>query len=125
MSGVSPHPEFPAITLYAARSLCRLKSPVVLSGKKFLSTKFDRGARRVKRRHKSLSLNRERFGHASTEEASGCSRGVVPEKTVRKTIAEHSMCIGCWLNECKLGHASTEEASVFLGSCQKKKQKTV
>ena len=34
--------------LYAARSSCRLKSPVALSGKKFLSTKVARGARRVK-----------------------------------------------------------------------------
>ena len=35
----------------------------------------------LKRRRKSLSLNRERFGHASTEEASVCSRGVVPKNT--------------------------------------------
>ena len=34
----------------------------------------------LKRRRKSLSLNRERFGHASTEEASVCSQGVVPKK---------------------------------------------
>ena len=31
-----------------SRSSCRLKSPVVLSGKNFLSTKVTRGARRVK-----------------------------------------------------------------------------
>ena len=30
-----------------SRSLCRLKSPLALSGKKFLSTKVARGARRV------------------------------------------------------------------------------
>ena len=35
----------------------------------------------LKRRRRSLSLNRERFGHASTEEASVCSRGVVPKNT--------------------------------------------
>ena len=34
----------------------------------------------LKRRRKSLPLNRERFGHASTEEASMCSR-VVPKNT--------------------------------------------
>ena len=33
--------------LYAARSSCRLKSPVALSGKKILSTKVARGAQRV------------------------------------------------------------------------------
>ena len=33
--------------LYAARSLCRLKSLVALSGKTFLSTKVARGAQRV------------------------------------------------------------------------------
>ena len=35
----------------------------------------------LKQRRKCLSLNRERFGHTSTEKASVCSGGVVPKNT--------------------------------------------
>ena len=40
-----------------SRSSCRLKSPVALSGKKFLSTKVARGARRVKIDLKHLNIS--------------------------------------------------------------------
>ena len=43
--------------LYAASSSCRLKSPLALSGKNFLSTKVTRGARRDKKlRHQEMCL---------------------------------------------------------------------
>ena len=50
----------------------------------------------LKRRHKSLSLNRERFGHVSTEEAIGCSRGVVPKNSEKNDCCVLNV-LGCWL----------------------------